>query len=369
MALDDARPEQPDDGVALVLAGAVAQGAFGVGAVTSLAEKGWPVQRIAATSSGALTGAVVAAGAATGQLAYAAEVAADLWVNHGDFADIRHVNPADWLRGRGLLDTSRLVSLVEEGIRRVVERAGEPKARPHQTGEPKARPQKTGGAAAAPKLRVTLVTASLNAVPEGAGPLPTYEKAVVFNAPDFLDPTKWTRIATAAAASATFPGLFSPTMLDGMPCVDGGAVNNAPISYVLDDPGVRRVVVVTSEPSPLPAATEFGGVDLLGRLADVLINERISHDLGVALRANAMVQEVRDALASTGASEVTRVAVLRALRWRPLDLLVVHPDPPLEGSSFAGFFDRSLRESYVRAGVLAGRRALGLEPSTQPVTV
>jgi predicted acylesterase/phospholipase RssA len=328
-----------DGAVALVLAGAVAQGAFGVGAAASIAKKGWPVQRIAATSSGALSAAVLGAGVATGQLAYATQVAKDLWINHGAFDDIRHVRPSDLLHARGLLDTTRLVALVEEGIRRVMESDNALAGR--------------GGA------RLTLVAASLNAVPEGCGPLPTYEKAMTFEPDDYFEPLNWKRIATAAAASATFPGLFSPTMVDGMPCVDGGAVNNAPISYVLDEPAVRRVVIVTSEPSPLPPATDYGGQQLLSRLADVLINERVSHDLGVASRTNTLLRNIRAALEATGASAETAKAVFAAIGWREIDLLVVHPDPPLPGSSFSGFFDRSLRESYIVAGEEAADRVFG----------
>jgi NTE family protein len=325
-----------NDPVALVLAGAVAQGAFGVGAAVSLAKAGVRIQRVAATSSGALSAAVLGAGIATGQLGFAAEVARDLWINHGAFEDIRHVNPSDLLHARGLLDTTRLVSLVEEGIQRVMERDA---AVPVQ-----------GGA------RVTLVAASLNAVPDGCGPLPTYEKAMTFEPDDYFEPLNWKRIATAAAASATFPGLFSPTMVDGMPCVDGGAVNNAPISHVLDEPAVRRVVIVTSEPSPLAPATDYGGQQLLSRLADVLINERVSHDLGVASRTNALLRNIRSALDGTGASPETARAVFQAIGWREIELLVVHPDPPLAGSSFAGFFDKGLRESYISAGEAAADR-------------
>jgi hypothetical protein len=43
----------PDGGVAVVLSGAVAKGAFSVGAIGAFAARGWPIRRIAATSSGA----------------------------------------------------------------------------------------------------------------------------------------------------------------------------------------------------------------------------------------------------------------------------------------------------------------------------
>src|ERR1700742_3677102 len=119
-----------DDSVALVLAGSVAQGAFGVGAAMAVAKRGWPVQRIAATSSGALTAAVIGAGVATGRFLLATEVARDQWIRHGAFHDFGHVSLSNLWRGRGLLDTSRLVSVVEEGIARVVGDPPAPVVRP-----------------------------------------------------------------------------------------------------------------------------------------------------------------------------------------------------------------------------------------------
>ncbi len=72
----------PEGDVALVLSGAVAKGAFSVGAIGEFAARGWPIRRIAATSSGALTAAVLGAGIATGRLQFAAEVAKSLWLDH-----------------------------------------------------------------------------------------------------------------------------------------------------------------------------------------------------------------------------------------------------------------------------------------------
>ena len=90
----------PDGGVALVLSGAVAKGAFGVGAMGVFAAKGWPIRRIAATSSGALTAAVLGAGVATGRLRYATEVARSLWVDHGAWGDITHLSWSDRFHAR-----------------------------------------------------------------------------------------------------------------------------------------------------------------------------------------------------------------------------------------------------------------------------
>jgi predicted acylesterase/phospholipase RssA len=324
-----------NDGVALVLAGAVSKGAFGVGAVSLMARKQLPIRRIAATSSGALTAAVIGAGMATGRSELAAQVSRETWLDHGAWGDIEHVSLGDWFHARGLLDTSRLVSLVREGIERVV----------------------AGWSGTPTSSTVTLVTTRLNPLPDAVGPLPTYEHPITFGAPDFVNPDRWSQIATVAAASATFPGVFAPTLVDGSPCVDGGAVNNTPIAFVLDDPSVRRIVVVTSEPGRVLEATEFGGPALVSRIAEILINERVSNDIATATKTNARLDAVVRALDSTAASPQTKAAVLGALGWRKLALTVIQPDQELGGNSFSGFFDRALREAYVEAGERAAALA------------
>ncbi len=120
-------------------------------------------------------------------------------------------------------------------------------------------------------LKVTFITASLRALP-GEGALPTHERSLQFTAADFRYPTRWDAIATAAAASATFPGLFAPTLINGDPCVDGGAVNNAPISYLLDeDSAVDSVITISTQPlAPDPPPSHLGGVTLISHLADAI---------------------------------------------------------------------------------------------------
>ena len=328
-----------EPGVALVLAGAVTQGAFAVGALSYLAEKKeGPVRRIVATSSGALSAAVIAAGVATGRLREATAVAKDLWLDHGAWQDVVHLSPGDLLHVRGASDTSKLVALVLQGLRQVVEGASD---------------------GARQQVKLTIVTTRLTGDRDPAEPLPTYEEPAVFETADLVDPERWAEIAAAAAASATFPGVFAPTMFRGAPHVDGGAVNNAPISYVLDDPSVARVIVITSESSTLDDTKQFGGIRLFGRVTEIAINERIAHDLAVAKKTNARLARVREALAGSGATPDTTAAVLHALGWRDLQLVVVYPDRPLPGTSFSGFFDRAVRGQYVDAGVRAARAALG----------
>jgi hypothetical protein len=68
---------------------------------------------------------------------------------------------------------------------------------------------------------------------------------------------------------------------------------------------------------------------------------------------------VTSALDSTGATAQTRAAVLGALDWRDLRLILVCLDTPLPGTALSAFADRNLRQAYIEAGHVAAEKALG----------
>ena len=121
---------------------------------------------------------------------------------------------------------------------------------------------------------------------------------------------------------------------------------------------VRAVIVVTTESRASAPAPELGGPDLVAKLADILINERIAHDLGAARKTNTLLRSVTSALNATGATAQTRAAVLGALGWRDLRLLLVCPDTPLPGTALSAFADRNLRQAYIDAGRVAAEKVL-----------
>jgi NTE family protein len=322
-------------GVGLVLAGAVAQGAFGAGVVSAFATKRPRILQIAGTSSGALNAVLVAAGVATGQLERATSVLVNLWLDHGSWTGIAHFQVGDWFHARGLLDTKRLNEIVQEGIGEIL--------------------KGWAGVSAKAPVTLTLVAANLDGRQRTGSvvPLPTYEEPMTFTEKDFIDSSRWPVIANAAVASATFPGVFSPTKAiaaGGVPCVDGGAVNNAPISYVIRDPQVQKVVVVTSESSQLEAKPDFGGADLVAKVTDALIHERVASDLVAAHKANKRYEALARELSVSGVPAAVKARVLLASGYRIVDLYLVRPDPPLVGDAFSGFFSRARRSSYVEAG-------------------
>jgi NTE family protein len=331
--------------VGLVLAGAVAKGSFEIGAASVLAASGCRITRVAATSSGALNAAILGAGLAFDRLALAVDVATELWTREGSWTGIAHVSLGAWIHLEGALDTRKLAALVKEGIAEVARRAGALGPPPTED-----------------TLRVTLVTADLHGLPDD-GPLLTHERPIAFTASDFRNPARWDDIATAAAASASFPALFAPTLVGGDPCVDGGAVNNAPISYLLDENStIDSVVAITPQPvTPDPLPATLGGANLVSHVADALTNERLSRDLVRASTVNARLRAVDRAMADSNVSAEATVAIRAALAWRPLHLTLICPATSLPGTSFAGFGDAKLRVAYIAAGVEAAKNALVLE--------
>jgi NTE family protein len=324
---------------ALVLAGAVAKGAFEAGVLSVLAERAVPIDAIVATSAGALNAAVYATGVRFDNARLAAEVLVALWT---DKAEWRHiVSPS--LKGlfsrRGLSTAKALERIVHDGMERV---AGSPSS-------------------ARGDITLQLVTTTLRGKlhePKGV-PATTFEHVMKTMAGDFDDAATRAKVAHAAVASGAFPLLFVPVEVEGVgPCVDGGAVNNTPISWAIDA-GAERVIVVTGNPLEIPAEP-LAGATLLGKEVDIAINERLFRDLVQARRVNQKLAAVEVALEQLPEPEreTSRAAVRSALGWRPLAITEIRPERPLQGDAFSGLSDRAQRVAYLEAGRRAARHVL-----------
>jgi NTE family protein len=335
-------PDRGHGEAALILGGAVAKGAFEAGAFAGLVEADVPLRRVVGTSSGALTAAVVAAGMCTRRLRLAAAVAENMWAEHGSWGDISHVSMRGLRDKTGMLDTESVQKLVRDGIERVMRPEGAALPAPEEL---------------AAEVECTLVATSLFGHAAGDPPEPVHEKAFSFDSAAFADPARWPEIARAAAASATFPGVFAPTEIDGVPYVDGGAVNNAPISYAVSD-RITDVYVVSTYPLSLPPPERLGGLELAGQLAEILLNERLSRDLAFARNTNTLLARVTRAMHDSGLTEVQRQAILQALGWRALRVWEIRPDDALDGNSFTAFGDPKLRAGYIERGREAARKTL-----------
>ncbi len=330
--------------IALVLAGAVAQGAFEVGAIRALVRTDVRIARIVAASAGALNGTVLASALRRREPVAGGEMLAELWREHASWSAVFHTSFRDLLRREGLSDQKRLLELLRGYIS------------PSQPVDAQA-------------INLRLIVAALRGCQGaiGARPATTFESMRDFDSEDFATPAGLERVFTAAVASAAFPLVFAPVEIDGIgPCVDGGAVNNTPMKWALDGPlgaEIDAVVVVTTSVEHRTAAPDVTGLaPLAGHLADMLVDERLYRDLREAAETNAGLTAL-DRMVADGKLTAALLGeikqVLGLADRRAVDIVCIRPATELPGNAFAGFFDAGLRRAYLDIGFDRGLEVLG----------
>lgn len=334
----------PRPKVAVVLAGAVAKGAFEAGALAELVTADVEIARIVGSSSGALNAVALAAGIAGRRAPQAMAELVERWRDEASWRGVFHPSFGDIvLRRDGFSDQKKLLAMLREGVPRV------------QIPDP------------AP-IDLRLVIASLAGV---AGqidgrPATTFEKVLEFGSADFADAARLEAVFTAAVASAALPLVFAPVELPGIGrCVDGGAVNNTPIGWALDldrGLGIEAVVVLSTTPelSPPAADRDVHAIELIGHLAEMLINERLYRDLRAAEAVNAELAAL-DRLHPSVLDEHQLARVKEALGWqraRVVPVVSIRPATELPGHALSGFTDAGLRQTYLDAGRAAAAAAL-----------
>src|SRR5688572_9522505 len=100
MSLQPISPEH----TALILAGAVANGAFEAGAIDVLVKAGHSFRPIVAASSGGLNGTLFAAGIRSGKEPFAASELVRLWETSAGLTQAFNPSLRDLLAGRGFSD-------------------------------------------------------------------------------------------------------------------------------------------------------------------------------------------------------------------------------------------------------------------------
>jgi len=86
--------------------------------------------------------------------------------------------------------------------------------------------------------------------------------------------------ADAILASAAIPAVFDPVVIDGVPYMDGGVVDNTPISHAVELGAERIYVLPTQDPSArgLPAAPK-GALEAAVHAFTLLTDARLEADL------------------------------------------------------------------------------------------
>ncbi len=323
--------------VAVILAGAVAKGAFEAGALDVLGARNVKIVRIVGASSGALNATVLASGVHAGDVLGATSKLVKLWQDDANLSHVFHFNPKDVLTLRGLSDQTKLLRLLESNVA------------PRVGGHPV-------------DLRIIAAPLGGTASAIGKDAATTYERVFRFDQRAFENAASLLNVFTAAAASASFPGAFAPFDPGGEvgPCVDGGIVNNTPIKYALEGGGVDTVIVVspTAQVVAPEAMASLAGANLVGHIADMLINERLYRDLREANQVN----DGLNRLAQLGLAPELLENVKGAIGWtgrRSLEIVTIRPLAPLPGNAFSGFVSGDTRKQTIAIGRERAMAVLG----------
>jgi predicted acylesterase/phospholipase RssA len=327
---------------AVILAGAVAKGAFAAGALAVLLDpaehpQGLRIRRVVGASSGALTGAYLAAAVRQGTTTHAGAALRALWMERAVAEQTFSPSLRGLVRAEGFSTHDKLRALLRGQIR--------------------------PAAAAAPVDLRIVTTSPVGEVRPGVAPIAsTYEHVEAFDGTAFDTTGGHERVYDAVLASASFPFVFLPSPVDmngrPVPSFDGGIVNNAPVKHAIDDPQIERVFVIASYPRVSePHVEDRRGLGLVAHLVDILVNERLYRDLREAHETNRALAELEQHVTSPALRDV----ILASIGWRGrrrVEIVEVRPSGSLDGNAFAGLFSRELRASYIEAGELAARAAL-----------
>ncbi len=329
---------------ALVLPGAVARGAYEAGVIEVLAEQDTRIDRIVATSSGALNGLAYAAGIRAGEEKKMAERLVNTWVESGSWQKSLNFNPIDLLFGRGLSNSEGLLTMMRDLV------------------QPSSQLRKRD-------VELRILVTPLNGVMSTIGhkEATTYEKIIKFTGEDLDTAERLEKVFKVVSAACAFPGLFQPVEIEGLgACVDGGAVNNAPIAYALEESDVNRVIM----PVPCPPVMETGdwkrGLNLLNHLIAILINERLFRDLKQAHKTNHEVDKLKKLVDEGFITETQLERIKTELFMRNVEITEVRPTQDFTGSPFSGFFSKQNRIKLIEAGRQAARETLARIPKRNP---
>jgi NTE family protein len=330
--------------IAVVLAGAVAKGAFEAGALAELTTGDVEIHRVVGASSGALNATVLAAAAHRAEspqaVSSAMEELCTLWVERGGLRHAFNVKLWDLVRVRGASDQADLRALLEAAVR----------------------PCRRGAHGQDVVLTVVVSTLMGSCGPEHPDDS-TFEKALRFTGADFETSEGLDAVFAAAVASASFPIAFVPSEVSGVgPCVDGGTVNNTPLKYALKGaPEIDAVVVVAPTPADArideTVAASLRASGLVGRISEMLVNERLYRDLAEARWTNDAIRRL-ERHPVFGAHTEAILACMGLAGRRVVPVHSIRPETELEGHAFEGFYKPRLRAAYVAAGRERARAVL-----------
>jgi len=323
------------------LPGAVAKGAYEAGVIEVLAHKDISVSRIVATSSGALNGVAFAAGIRSGRTKEMAAKLVETWIEGGGWHDSLSISPWNLFTGRGLADRSGLLKMLNDLV------------------TPCTSPKKH-------EIELRVVVAPLNGVQSHIGSLPTttYEQVIDFSNKDFDSAESLANIFDIITAACAFPGLFAPVHVKGLgPCVDGGAVNNAPIRYALENTKTNKIIMPVPFPAMASETSPSMGLKMANHMIEILINERLFRDLKFADEINDNLMKLEDLVSKKIITTEQLDIVKSTLGIRTVEILQIRPKTASDKNAFSGFFSKKDRIFLVGEGRKAATQALSKSES------
>ena len=332
---------------ALVLPGAVARGAFEAGVIQILVQENLQINRIVTTSSGALNGITLAYGIRFGREKEMAEKLVNMWIERGSWHGAMSFNPFHLFNIRGLSDSDRILKMMRDII------------------EPSETPPVS-------EVELCIIICPLNGVMGSINgkEATTYEKILRFTGKDFDTKEGLENMFQAVTAATAFPILFEPVKFDGYGyCVDGAAVNNAPIRVALEEPEVEHVIMPIAFPKMMKAGDKKSGFGLLTHLAEILVNERLYRDLKNAYHENEQSDQLAKMVEEGFITKEQFEKINKVIDIRKVEITEIRPDMALQGSSFAGFFHKENREQLVKDGIEAALKSLNKVKTTAPQSV
>jgi NTE family protein len=316
---------------AIILAGALAKGAFESGALSVLVKNPeLNIRTIVATSSGALNATALAAGITSGKVEQAMDALVSTWINHGSWYNILEFSLSKIINRQGLASSDRLRRLIKITVEKFVTSKLHPI-----------------------ELKIVLTQLSGHTGFIDGRPSTTFEAVANFSQQDFYNLKMRESIYTAACASAAFPGLFAPVDVPGFgACYDGGLVNDTPIKYAIESQHIERIIVISPFPAISASPDNFKGLDLASRFSDVIVNERLYRDLLNADKVNQIISKLNQLRTSKGISDEQFKKIKAVLDFkREIEIIQIRPKKRLEGNGFSGLFNKHLRESYIQEGI------------------
>jgi predicted acylesterase/phospholipase RssA len=182
---------------------------------------------------------------------------------------------------------------------------------------------------------------------------------------------QFSRLIDVIMASSSFPMAFSPMRLSipgsskpGL-FIDGGMADNAPIGKVIAmDPEVDTILVVMATTIVPPLDEEPQNVfQVFNRMSEMLAGKFIINNYHQVMKVNRRIHALSQVLQKDEDgqymdSEFNELMAVAAgfknladfKRRRVVRIVPLFPSTPLKGDLFAGFLDKKLRREYVDLG-------------------